>query len=77
MHFNFLNINCVLLMCFLCLNFQKTFEIECDASRIGVCAVLMQKKKLNAYFSKKLNDVALKYPAYVNELYAFVRVLQI
>ena len=57
--------------------FSKTFEIECAASRIGICAILMQKKKPNAYFSKKLNDVTLKYPTYVNELYAFVRVLQI
>jgi len=57
-------------------NFTKSFEIECDASNLGTEVVLIQEGHPVAYFSEKLNGVALNYPTYDKELYVLVRALQ-
>ena len=58
------------------LNFNKTFEIECDASGIGIEAVLMQDRRLITFFSEKLSGTSLKYPTYDKELYSLVHALE-
>jgi hypothetical protein len=57
-------------------DFGKTFELECDASRIGIGGVLLQEGKLIAYFSEKLSGPSLNYSTYDKELYALVHVLE-
>jgi hypothetical protein len=48
-----------------------TFELECDASEIGIGGVLLQEGKLIAYFSENLSRPSLNYLTYDNEIICF------
>jgi hypothetical protein len=57
-------------------DFNKTFELECDASGIGLGGVLLQERKPVPYLSEKLSGPALNYSTYDKELYVLVRCLE-
>lgn len=58
------------------LDFTQPFQIECDASRKGVGAILMQGGRQIAYFSKAVAGSNLSESVYEKELMTLVLAVQ-
>ncbi|GJR89365.1 putative retrotransposon polyprotein [Tanacetum coccineum] len=54
-------------------NFDKLFTLECNASVVGVDAILSQDGKPIAFFSEKLSEARQKWSTYKLEFYAIYR----
>ncbi|PKU85169.1 RNA-directed DNA polymerase [Dendrobium catenatum] len=57
-------------------NFELPFQVDSDASMIGIGAVLSQADKPIEFFSEKLTPPRQKWTVYEQELYAVIRALK-
>ncbi|RDY09810.1 Retrovirus-related Pol polyprotein, partial [Mucuna pruriens] len=54
---------------------EEKVKLECDASNVGIWAILLHEGHPITYFSEKLKGANLNYSTYDKELYALIRIL--
>lgn len=57
-------------------NFAWPFVMECNASGLGIGAILMQNRRTIAYLNKALKGRALPMSTYENKLFSLVTAIQ-
>ncbi|XP_073010940.1 uncharacterized mitochondrial protein AtMg00860-like [Typha latifolia] len=56
-------------------NFTKLFTVECDASRVGTGAILMQEGRPMAYMIKALSELSQLLSTYEREMLAIIHAI--
>jgi hypothetical protein len=56
-------------------NFEKTFQVRCDASGVAIGEIFSQDNRHVEYFSENFNDTKNKYSTYDKEFYAILQAL--